>query len=188
MAARAGRALGHQELGHGRVTRLRGISIAAILSAVPLWAAPPIAGANSLLSGYGGPGQGSQAILGATLLNGPGSGSGGGSGGVAVSAAAAGAGSATGTGTATSTGASHSSRGSARQSRRATATRGGSAVVGAAAAAAVLPSASQENAVHAATLGITAADLLLAIAGVALVLGVAVLTRRLAQEPREGPG
>lgn len=37
--------------------------------------------ANSLLSGYGGPGQGSQAILGSALLNGPSGGSGGGGGG-----------------------------------------------------------------------------------------------------------
>ncbi len=34
-----------------------------------------------LLSGYGGPGAGAQSIIGAALLNGPGSGSGGGSGG-----------------------------------------------------------------------------------------------------------
>jgi hypothetical protein len=37
--------------------------------------------ASSVLSGYGGPGQGNQVILGAALLNGPRGGSGGGSGG-----------------------------------------------------------------------------------------------------------
>ena len=41
---------------------------------------PASANAGSLLSGYGGPGQGNQAILGSTLLNGPSAGSGGGSG------------------------------------------------------------------------------------------------------------
>lgn len=44
---------------------------------------PAVAGANSLLSGYGGPGQGNQAILGAALVGGRSGGgsSGGGSGG-----------------------------------------------------------------------------------------------------------
>lgn len=45
--------------------------------------------ANSLLSGYGGPGQGNQAILGSALLNGPSGGSGGG-GGAGVSSTSAG--------------------------------------------------------------------------------------------------
>jgi len=48
----------------------------AALSAV----APDAAPAGSLLSGYGGPGQGNQAILGSALLNGPGGGSAGTSG------------------------------------------------------------------------------------------------------------
>lgn len=44
--------------------------------------APAVASAGSLLSGYGGPGEGNQAILGSALLNGPSGkgGSGGGSG------------------------------------------------------------------------------------------------------------
>ena len=49
--------------------------IIALLAALTA-AAPAAARANPLLSGYGGPGQGSQAILGATLLNGPSSGGG----------------------------------------------------------------------------------------------------------------
>jgi hypothetical protein len=52
---------------------------------VLLLASLPVAGAlaspGPLLSGYGGPGQGSQAILGATLLSGPSNGGGGGSAG-----------------------------------------------------------------------------------------------------------
>jgi hypothetical protein len=60
--------------------------------------------------------------------------------------------------------------------------------VTAAAAAAALPTASRESAVHAPTLGVTGADLLYAIAGVALVVAVALVTRRLADQPGEGPG
>ncbi len=47
--------------------------IVSILVLVPVLAAVTQASAlaNSLLSGYGGPGQGSQAILGSSLLNGP---------------------------------------------------------------------------------------------------------------------
>jgi hypothetical protein len=61
------------------------ISLPVILVTAAL--APSAAGANPLLSGYGGPGQGDQAILGATLLNTPGSG--GGSSGSSSSASAA---------------------------------------------------------------------------------------------------
>ncbi len=48
------------------------------LSAIP---APAALAGGPLLSGYGGPGAGAQAILGGTLLNGPKGGPGGGSGG-----------------------------------------------------------------------------------------------------------
>jgi hypothetical protein len=56
------------------------ISICGFLAAISV-VLPVAAPASSLLSGYGGPGQGNQAILGAALLNGPRGGSGGGSGG-----------------------------------------------------------------------------------------------------------
>jgi hypothetical protein len=51
--------------------------IAAVL-ALSIALTPTAASANTLLSGYGGPGQGNQAILGSALLNGPSSGGGGG--------------------------------------------------------------------------------------------------------------
>ena len=51
--------------------------IAAVL-ALSIALTPTAAAASTLLSGYGGPGQGNQAILGATLLNGPSGGGGGG--------------------------------------------------------------------------------------------------------------
>jgi hypothetical protein len=72
--------------GHGGMTNHRKIIAAASLL-VTLAVAPALpatAGAGPLLSGYGGPGQGSQAILGSALLNG-----GSGGGGSAGSSAAA---------------------------------------------------------------------------------------------------
>jgi hypothetical protein len=59
-----------------------------VLSVAALTAPSATAAANPLLSGYGGPGQGSQAILGSALVNGPGGG-GGGAGGANGSAPAA---------------------------------------------------------------------------------------------------
>jgi hypothetical protein len=56
-------------------------SIIAVLLALAALV-PASAPASSLLSGYGGPGQGNQAILGSALLNGPSGGGGGSAGGV----------------------------------------------------------------------------------------------------------
>jgi hypothetical protein len=60
---------------HRKITPI--IALAVTLSVF----APASAPASSLLSGYGGPGQGAQAILGSALLNGPGRGGGGSPGG-----------------------------------------------------------------------------------------------------------
>ena len=66
--------------------RLRTIARAAVIAAsVGALAAPGSVAANPLLSGYGGPGQGTQVILGGTLLNTPGGGSGPSQGSVAAS-------------------------------------------------------------------------------------------------------
>src|ERR1019366_9479043 len=62
------------------MTRHRATTTATLVLALTL-TAPAVAGANSLLSGYGGPGEGNQAILGSALLGGPGSGGGGSSSG-----------------------------------------------------------------------------------------------------------
>src|SRR4051812_5612016 len=59
----------------------RPMLIAALLAAGALACAPAGADAGSLLSGYGGPGQGSQALLGSALIGGGGGSSSGGSGG-----------------------------------------------------------------------------------------------------------
>lgn len=66
----------------------RASTIGAALVAVSLSIAAPARAGNALLGGYGGPGDGTQAVLGATLLNGPsgggGAGGGGSSGGLAA--------------------------------------------------------------------------------------------------------
>jgi hypothetical protein len=61
------------------------VALALVLPAL----APASVPASSILSGYGGPGQGTQSILGSTLLNGPSSG-GGPQGGVSIAATSAG--------------------------------------------------------------------------------------------------
>lgn len=55
------------------------ITTAALVLVLVGVAIPSAEAAGPLLSGYGGPGQGNQAILGAALLNGPSGGGGGGS-------------------------------------------------------------------------------------------------------------
>ncbi len=57
------------------------IAIGVVTAAVSACSCAPALAAGTLLSGYGGPGQGSQAVLGSTLLHGSGKGSGGSSGG-----------------------------------------------------------------------------------------------------------
>jgi len=63
------------------MTRHLKILLAALVTAAVSVSCPALAVGNSLLSGYGGPGQGSQAILGSTLIGGGSGGGGGGSGG-----------------------------------------------------------------------------------------------------------
>ncbi len=60
----------------------KGTTLGALIVPMLLATHAPVALAGGpLLSGYGGPGAGAQAIVGATLLNGPKGGSGGGTGG-----------------------------------------------------------------------------------------------------------
>jgi hypothetical protein len=97
---------------HRTITPLVGLCLAFCL------AAPVVAQANPILSGYGGPGQGNQAILGSALLNGPaggggGSGSGSGGGGSAGSGLSGENGSST---TATSAGSAGGHSGASKQS------------------------------------------------------------------------
>jgi hypothetical protein len=62
-----------------RIT-IRTAALALVAALAVSAAAPLVAHAGPLLSGYGGPGQGNQAILGSTLLGGPGGGASGGGG------------------------------------------------------------------------------------------------------------
>ena len=61
------------------MTSHRRIFLTGAVAAALLVGMPTLAAASSLLGGYGGPGQGSQAILGSTLLGGSSGGGGGGS-------------------------------------------------------------------------------------------------------------
>src|SRR5437879_8345365 len=91
-------------------------SLAALAALVVSMAIAATAHASSLLSGYGGPGQGNQAILGSTLLGG---GSGGGGGGPAATSGEGTGSSSQGAGSATASGgsASHSTRAGTGRSR-----------------------------------------------------------------------
>ncbi len=152
---------------------------------------PSSALAGSLLSGYGAPGSGAQAILGSALLNGGGGSSGGGAstgGGAGGSASGVGGGSAAtgqagaagqGAGAATrSTGGSDVHDGRTRASGAPQTSAGGFGAY--TYSGSPHPAAGLQNAADSGPLGLTGTDLLL----LALVLGVlavtAGLTRRLA--------
>jgi hypothetical protein len=161
--------------------------------------APAIAAANPLLSGYGGPGEGNQAILGAGLVGGASGGGGSGSGASGLAqASGADAGQASGEGAAIGArGSGEASAGSARGTRGGAASASGSHGAGkrrlarAATAPRARPSArastpppAADNEGGSQTLGLSGADLLdVAIALVALLV-IGLLTRRLAREPR----
>lgn len=166
------------------MSNARPIISAMALSVALSVAAPPAALAGSLLSGYGGPGAGNQALIGVTLLNGPGGGGSGPSGrdgeaaGGQLTSSAAGEQSRGGS---SSTGAS-ASRGGDRAGDRARSQLqpGGSS----ASAARAYPTSSSaatadRGAIASATLGLSSDDLpyiLLVLAGLALTI---VITRRL---------
>ena len=88
-----------------RAAGFRGGIAVAVIAAIAL-ATPAFAAAGSLLSGYGGPGQGSQQLLGSTLIGGAGSGGGSGASGSGGGSAGTGSGGSFGLGTASSSGSS----------------------------------------------------------------------------------
>lgn len=158
--------------------------------------APSAALASSLLSGYGGPGQGNQAILGSALLNRPGGGSGSSGGGSGESGSLAGsAGSSTtsseaaassGTGSSTQSGAGNNASGS-----RASGAHRGSQAHRSATRTASPPSiaevyaAAERNRPAPSTpaLGLSGADLLLIVLVLGLLALIGVLSRRLTRVP-----
>jgi hypothetical protein len=92
------------------------IPIVALALALPALA-PASVPASSILSGYGGPGQGTQSILGSTLLNGPSSG-GGPQGGVSIAASSAGQASSGATGGSGNGSPTHARKGASPSARR----------------------------------------------------------------------
>ena len=156
----------------------RPISIAALLAAGALAYAPAGANAGSLLSGYGGPGQGSQALLGSTLIGGGGSsgGSGGGSGGPSgqVSLEA-------------SSSTTHRSAGGGGSARRSGARPAGRpAAAGGEGLGRTALAGFHETGAGSSTLGLTGIDLVYIIAVLAGLALVAVLTRGAARGARPG--
>ena len=169
---------------HSTITSI--LVLLATLSA----AAPAAAPASTLLSGYGGPGQGNQAILGSVLLNGSG---GGGSAGTGASPTTLGRENgtpnrATAPGQTTAGGPSKQATGAApRGTDPARAGRGGE-VSGVASSA--YPASEQRGAAQpSGTLGLSGADLLYILLALATLAFAGVLTRRLTRtlDP-EAPG
>jgi len=134
--------------------------------------------ANPLLSGYGGPGQGSQAILGSALLNGP-PGAGDGGGGSADAGLPSGeAGSAGGSqGGASGDAASSSDSGAGAKGR-------GKPGEDSPAYLASSRLASSEASVGSQTLGLSGEDVLWVLLALGLLAVTAVITRQLARRDR----
>jgi hypothetical protein len=166
----------------------------ACLLTLSLSAVLPVAAmAGSLLSGYGGPGQGSQAIIGAGLVNGGGRGGsrGGGSGGGSSSAAgASSAGSAavatSAAGTGTTPGAAASQRpkpgkhgAKAKAAAPVKGQTGSVSAGGSKASAAFATSAAVHGAPGGGTLGLSGANVLYMILALGVLIFTGLLTRRL---------
>jgi hypothetical protein len=167
---------------HIKVIPIVGLSLVVMVGALPATAL-----ANPLLSGYGGPGQGSQAILGSALVNGPRGGGGGAGGANGSSSASPGSG-------AGANGAVAAPRGSGRSngsaagdrspaSRRAATGAGGNGKDGQASVGALgmYPVSERDGAGRSpGALGFSADDLLYMIFALGALAFAGVFTRRLA--------
>jgi hypothetical protein len=185
------------------MNRKRKIAVASTLSSLALVGAPVSAFSSSpLLSGYGGPGAGEQAIIGSTLSGGPsGGGPSGSSGSLGhVSASQSGPGAAAGGGIAGSTatggiqavgsaGGPSPSRGhggGAPHAAGLTSTRAGAASVGAKQTEAfVYPSSLRPASNSSPALGISGGDLLVLLAVLTTLGLVGTLTLRLSRLQRQ---
>jgi len=154
-----------------------------ILTAVCCVLTPAAASAGSLLSGYGGPGQGNQAILGSVLLGGPSSGGQGGSAGAGGGGSVAGG---LGNSPAGSTGAARRRSAAPPESRKhRKAGVGTPAAAGSQAQPGLLTRpAADAGTVPAQTLGLSADDLVYIILVLGALALTGALTRQLAR-PRE---
>jgi hypothetical protein len=157
---------------------------ASLLAVAASLSTPAPAPANSLLSGYGGPGQGSQAILGSALVNGPSGGGGGtsGSGGSSLASPAQ-----SGALSSASAGGSTAVRGSVHGSTRGSARKRHAHASAAAAPAYAHPTVrtGAQVAVDGGTpaLGLSGADVLYILLGLAALTVTALLTRQLSRRP-----
>jgi serine/threonine-protein kinase/endoribonuclease IRE1 len=157
---------------------------------------PASAMAGSLLSGYGGPGEGNQAILGSALVNG-----GGGGGGRAGGGGGSGGGTSTGAGQSATvvaqSSAAHASgsptaRHAGAHPARANAPRSAARVIGTSAGIQLHPASARGGASQPASssgsLGLTGADFLYILLAVAALVLTGVLTKRMARHHGEQPG
>ncbi len=163
----------------GRMRKHRVFTTAALLAL----ALPATAHGGSLLSGYGGPGQGNQAILGATVIGGAAGGSGGGS----SSGGGSGSGAESSTSGATSTpnlAIKASGSGGHRSSSKAkTRNRQASGSSAGAYQAPARLSANETASVGTPTLGISGTDLVYIVLAFAALLLTAAITGRLVRRP-----
>jgi hypothetical protein len=168
----------------------RTISMGVFAALALTCAAPASAYASPLLSGYGGPGQGSQAIIGSELLNGPPGGGGGSAGPGAGSTSAASSSTAPGAGASVGgvTGA-HRAAGQSRSPGTSTPMLRGPAgnrtsVKAGSAYHYGLRSTTYGMGGGASTLGVSGADLLYLVLGVTVLLLTGVLTSQLTRRAR----
>jgi len=159
------------------------------LSALALAAlVPGVCAANPLLSGYGGPGQGSQMVLGSTLLGG-----GGGSSGAGAGAGAAGTAGGSESSRASSSGAGGATparKGERGVVRKRAGTKAGASGASSASGAAAQPSgassrlaASESHTAGTPTLGLSSEDLVYTLLALGALITTAALTRRLTRRP-----
>jgi hypothetical protein len=166
------------------------LTTAAALAAVALpMLAPLEAGANSLLSGYGGPGQGSQAILGSALVNGPGGGSGSAGGGATnlsgPAAGTSGGGSSSGAGGSTAGSTSSSVGGAAKHAAKRSGSRPNASGSGSGTYKPAYPSSTAtSSAVESSQVGLSNTDLLYILLAAGVLVFTGALTRRLARPAR----
>lgn len=154
------------------------IWITAVLLALAA-AVPASAPATSLLSGYGGPGQGNQAILGSGLVNG--AGAGGGSGGGSASAPAGGGLAAVSAGEGKASGSGGNRAGRAAPGKRAGVGRSGASQNGKASQQGAARLASGHPSSDSRPLGLSGGSLLFIVLVLAALLFTALLTRGLAR-------
>lgn len=161
-------------------------SIFALLATLSA-AAPAAAPASPLLSGYGGPGQGSQAILGSVLLNGSGGGSAGTGAPMTIGRANGTPSRAAAPGQTTAGGPSKQATGAARRGTDPVRAGRGGEVSGVASSA--YPASEQRGAAQpSGTLGLSGEDLLYILLALATLAFAGVLTRRLTRTiEREAP-